>query len=228
MFESKYSNVLTVLLVIVIIAIIALLGFLGYDFYRKYYINNETEKFLEEYEDIIAEEEKENNETTQESSDNDLNELINGVNTTETNKKESSNSKKVTYKGFEVAGRIEIPKTNLKYPVLTVATKKAIETAVGIQYGPGLNKVGNTVIVGHNYRNGLFFSNNKKLAKNDKIYITDNSGTKIEYTIYNIYQTTPEDTDYMVRDTQGKKEISLSTCTDNSKARLIIWAKAAN
>ena len=29
----------------------------------------------------------------------------------------------------------------------------------------------------------------------------------------------------MLRDTAGKKEISLSTCTDDSSKRLIIWAK---
>ena len=34
------------------------------------------------------------------------------------------------------------------------------------------------------------------------------------------------DTEYMTRDTQGAVEISLTTCTDDSKARLIILAKA--
>ena len=46
----------------------------------------------------------------------------------------------------------------------------------------------------------------------------------LKYNIYNIYETSPDDGDYMVRDTAGKREISLSTCTDNSKARLVIWA----
>lgn len=31
----------------------------------------------------------------------------------------------------------------------------------------------------------------------------------------------------MDRDTGGKPEISLTTCTDDSKARIIIWAKLA-
>ena len=80
--------------------------------------------------------------------------------------------------------------------------------------------------MGHNYRNGLFFSNNKKLEVGDKIYITDLDGKKLTYTIYNKYETTPEDAEYMTRNTNGATEISLSTCTDDSKARLIIWAKA--
>ena len=101
-------------------------------------------------------------------------------------------------------------------------------TMVGtIAYGPGLNKVGNTVIMGHNYRNGTFFSDLYKLANNDEIYITDESGTRIKYLVYNIYETGAEDFDYASRDTAGKREISLSTCTDDVNGRIIIWAKEA-
>ena len=103
-------------------------------------------------------------------------------------------------------------------------TPDSIELAVTVLYGPGPNQIGNTTIVGHNYRNGSFFGNNDKLKLGDKIYITDNSGTKIKYNIYNIYETSPDDSDFIMRDTNGKREVSLSTCTDNSKARLIIWA----
>ena len=49
---------------------------------------------------------------------------------------------------------------------------------------------------------------------------------KLTYTIYNKFETTPEDTSFYQRDTGGKAEITLSTCTDDSKARLIIFAKA--
>ena len=110
--------------------------------------------------------------------------------------------------------------------MLEKVTKKSIETAVAFLYGTGLNEEGNTVIIGHNYRNGLFFSNNKKLNNGDKIYITDNSGKKLEYTIYQKFETTPEDTSFYQRDTDGKPEVTLSTCTDDSKARLIIFARA--
>ena len=92
-------------------------------------------------------------------------------------------------------------------------------------YGPGLNQIGNTVIAGHNYRNGGFFGNNKKLELGDKIYITDAYGNKVEYTITNKYLTTDTDFEYASRDTQGKREISLSTCTSDASKRLVIWAK---
>ena len=83
----------------------------------------------------------------------------------------------------------------------------------------------NCVIVGHNYRNGLFFSNNKKLQLGDKIYITDNSGTTLTYTIYDKFETSDSDTSFFQRDTEGKPEVTLSTCTDDSSARLIILAR---
>jgi len=217
MFDSKYSKFLTGLLIVVILGIVGLLGYLGYDFYNKYFIDKDTKKFMEEYENQIAEENEQNNDDH-----TDATNPLDGIETSPN----GSSSKKYTYKGFDVSGTIEIPATNLKYPILSKVSKKAIDTAVAMQYGPGPNQVGNTVIIGHNYRNGLFFSNNKKLANGDIIYITDNSGTKLKYTIYNKYETTPEDTIYMNRDTKGGREISLSTCTDDSKARLIIWARA--
>ena len=93
-------------------------------------------------------------------------------------------------------------------------------------YGAGINQVGNTVIIGHNYRNGLFFSNNKRLNNGDKIYITDNSKNRLTYTIYNKFETTPEDASFYSRDTNGKPEITLSTCNDDSSKRLILFAVA--
>ena len=216
MFESKYSKVLTVILVIVIIAIVGLLGFLAYDYYQNYVVTKDTADFVDNFQgDVQDGEANENNSET--TDDGTLNKIQDAT---------TGSSTKRTYKGFGVLGTMEIPATNFKYPVLDKVTKKSIETAVAFLYGSGLNQPGNSVIIGHNYRNGLFFSNNKKLNIGDKIYITDNDGKKVTYTIYNKFETTPEDTSFYQRDTSGKPEVTLSTCTDDSKARLIILAKA--
>lgn len=217
MFESKYSKVLTVILVIVIIAVLGLLGFLAYNYYQNYIISRDTSAFVDDFQGEVK--------------DGEAND--NGTNTTDENpfdqlqdSETSSGNTQKTYKGFGVLGTIEIPATNLKYPVLEKVTKKSIETAVAFLYGVGLNQPGNSVIIGHNYRNGLFFSNNKKLNIGDKIYITDNDGNRVTYSIYNKFETTPEDTSFYQRDTAGVPEVTLSTCTDDSSARLIILAKA--
>ena len=216
MMNSRYSKFLTILLVIVIVAIIGLLGFWAYQVYQKYSINNDAEQAVEEFQHASGGK-----------TDNTIGNATNPYNSVQSADSNQDNSGVKTYKGFVMAGTIEIPKTGCKYPILAEANKKTIEVAVAILYGPGLNKPGNTVIVGHNYRNGMFFSNNKKITNGDKIYITDLTGQKLTYIVYNTYETTAEDSDYMVRDTQGATEISLSTCTDyDSSRRIIIWAKA--
>ena len=222
MFESKYSKVLTVILVIVIIAILGLLGFLGYDWYQKYFLENDAEKFVQDYANN-------NQGSSDDGKDNSSNEnATNPIDSIEkVDNNATSGNSKPQYKGFNVIGTMEIPAINFSYPILEAPpSKKAIETSVAMLYGAGVNQVGNTVIIGHNYRNGLFFSNNKKLNNGDKIYIKDNDGNTLTYTIYNKFETTPEDTSFYQRDTNGKPEVTLSTCTDDSKARLIILARA--
>lgn len=231
MFENRYSNFLTVLLIIVIVAIVGLLGYLGFDYYQKFYLSKKSgdyvDAFLESTENVANNTNATNTTNEVDITDVNYNEVFNSLETgTTTNGTSGTTAKAQQYQGFNVLGTIEIPVTKVKYPILENSSKKAIEVAVGYLYGPGLNQVGNTTIVGHNYRNGLFFSNNKNISLGDKIYVTDLTGNKVEYVVYNKYETTPEDSDYITRDTKGAREISLSTCTDDSKSRLIIWAKA--
>ena len=225
MFESKYSKVLTVILVIIIIAILGLLAFLGYDFYQKYYLESEAEAFVSEFENTVGEQNNDNT-TTDDGNTTDPLSQIEQTNTSTTTG--SGQAARPTFKGFGVVGTMSIPAINFNYPVLEKVTPKSIETSVAVLYpvGQEVNQVGNLVIIGHNYRNGLFFSNVKRLQLNDKIYITDNSGNRLTYTIYNKFETTPEDTSFYQRDTNGKPEVTLSTCTDDSKARIIIFARA--
>ena len=213
MFESKYSKVLTVILVIVIVAIVGLLGFLGYDYYKKYMVTKDTEGFVDNFQGEVSDQEGGDDAASTDG------------NPFEQEKDKNSSTTKKTYKGFGVLGTMEIPTIKLKYPVLEKVTKKSIETAIAFLYGSGLNEAGNSVIIGHNYRNGLFFSNIKKLNIGDKIYITDNSGKKLTYSIYNKFETSPQDTSYMFRDTGGIPEITLATCSQNGSARLILYAK---
>lgn len=223
MFNSKYSDILTVILVVVIIAIIGLLGFWAYDVYKKGTINKDGAEAIDGFENNVTN--KSNKNKTTDDLENVAKPVVNGI-TSDVSNTTNNGTTKQTYKGFVMVGYIEIPKTGIKYPVLETATKKSIETSVAILYGPGLNKVGNTVIEGHNYRNGMFFSDNGKIAIGDKIYITDLNGNKVTYVVYNTYETTPEDSEYMTRDTNGAMEITLLTCNDDVSGRIIIWARA--
>ena len=214
MFNGKYGNVLTVILVIVVVLIIGLLGWFAYDIYKQNSANNNAQSAVDEFNQNIKKKVKDR--------DSEGSELGTG---TIVSGQETSGKTKTYLEGYEIKGVIKIPKTGIEYPVLSEVSKKSLEVAVAILYGPGLNEVGNTVILGHNYRNGLFFSDNDKLTEGDKILITDQSGTTITYEIYKMYETDPDDAEYMLRDTEDRREISLSTCTDDSSARLVIWAK---
>lgn len=215
--NSKYSNVLTVILIIAIIAIIVVIGFIGYNIYRKYHIEKGAAEAVAQFDNLVNNNPSDNSIAT---NNTGINGIVEDTEITTNNK-----TGKTTYKGYEVVSTIQIPKINLKYPILEKVTKKSLETSVAFLYGPGLNEVGNNVIIGHNYRNGTMFSNLKKLSNGDAIYITDLTGRKIKYIVYKIYRTSGDDASYMTRNTNGKREISLSTCTDDSKARTIVWAK---
>lgn len=210
---NKGRKIFSILLTIIIIAIIVLVGYLAYKYISNYIVSKEASTAVDEFENqlanIIAVEI--GDEETNTSQEPTINTNINTTN--------------VKHKGYNVIGTIQIPKTKVKYPIVDSTSPNAMEVAIVMLYGPGLNQVGNTVIVGHNYRNGGFFGNNKKLESGDKIYITNSSGNKTEYVIYNKYTTSDSDFSYATRDTNGKKEISLSTCTSDNSKRLIIWAR---
>ena len=230
MFNNKYSNLLSMILVVLIVAILGIIGYFGYDMLSSKAINSNAQTALEEFEkatttikrDTSNLKKKDDEENKLENVTNPEELLNNLTPEPEEHEEETTDPEKGYMEGYEVMGRIQIPKTKVDYPVLSPNAKRSLEIAVTIAYGPGLNEVGNTVIFGHNYRNGLFFSNNKKLAVGDKILITDQKGETITYEIYKMYETTPNDASYMKRDTEGKREISLQTCTDYSSGRIII------
>lgn len=219
--EKKFGIILTVVLVIVIIAIIGLGGYMGISYYNDYKKSKDAQVSVNSF---LEEDENKTNDVDGSEIGN-LSDYVDQIEDTN-----STVKSQWTYKGFNVIGVIEIPKTKIKYFVLEdPPTQKSLDVSVVALYPKNaeLNKIGNVVISGHNYRNGLFFSDNKKLEKGDKIYITDLNKNKVVYTIYNIFQTDKNDVSFYNRDTNGKMEITLYSCTDaGDDQRIIIEARA--
>ena len=209
--------------------VIVLLGFLGYDVYKKNTTKREIAKVIEDYDTALNSIDDNNSIGNTELPDIDAKPTENVTTNPNTNTTTGGNkTRKTQYKGYNVEGKIQIPAINLEYPILEKMSTQSLATSVVALYpsGDNINQPGNTVIVGHNYRNGLFFSNLKKLSVGDKVYITDYRGTSITYTIYNKFEASESDTSFYDRDTAGKAEITLSTCTDASNdQRTIIFAK---
>ena len=220
--KGFFDKFLTFLLIIFIIAILSGLGYLIYKYYQKYKINDDSSDYLngvfDTYiNDIVPDDEDEVDETN----------AVKEQTGTGSEGTRGINTDALSYRGYRVEGKLEMPSVKLQYPVLEeMKNINELEISVAIQYGVGLNKVGNTVIIGHNYRSGLFFGSNKKMNIGDSIFITDSAtGKRIEYKIYNKYTTEENDTSFYNRNTNGKREVSLVTCMSNNNYRLVILAR---
>ena len=87
-------------------------------------------------------------------------------------------------------------------------------------------KCGNFCIVGHNYRNSKFFSKVPKLGIGEHIEITDLTGRTVTYEIYDKYEVDPTDVSSTSQKTEGRTEITVITCTNDSKKRVVVKARA--
>lgn len=129
------------------------------------------------------------------------------------------------YKGYTVAAKLEIPSINLETYILEENSSKALNIAVTKFWGSTPNKIGNLCVAGHNAPNKNMFRNLKKLEIGNNLFIIDNAIGRVEYEIYNIYKVYPDDVSCLNQQTDGKREVTLITCTNDSKQRTIVKAK---
>ena len=147
--------------------------------------------------------------------------------------KNSNKTVQTTQNGFRYVsiGTVRIPKINVEYPILDGETDSVEETEDLLKisptkfWGPEPNEVGNFCIVGHNYRNTKFFSKVPTLEDGDIIEITDLAGKTINYRVYNKYEVDPTDVSCTSQLTNGNKEVTLITCTNDSKLRVVVKAR---
>ena len=125
---------------------------------------------------------------------------------------------------FKPIATIRIPKIDVYYPILSETTDELLKKAPTKFWGCDPNEVGNFCIAGHNYRNKKFFSKVPTLENGDVIEITDTKGRTVKYTVYNKYTVIPEDVSPISPLTNGRKDITLITCTNDSKNRVIVKA----
>jgi len=120
---------------------------------------------------------------------------------------------------------IRIPKIDLEYGIVDHWSNELLKMSPCKFHGCDPNEVGNFCIVGHNYRNDKFFSHVPELVNGDIIEIEDNYRRKVNYEVYDKHVVTENDTRDTTQITHGKREITLITCTDDSKNRVIVRAR---
>ena len=159
------------------------------------------------------------------SSDNNKNGNNLNSNSDKSNSKENSKIVPTTYKGYKVSSQLKIEKLDIDTYVLESSNKNAMEVSVIKCFGSNPNEVGNYCIAGHNYITKNMFSELKKLEVGDEISLTDNKHGTVMYEIYDKYKVVPTQTDILSQETNGEKQITLITCSDYSKKRIIIKAR---
>ena len=129
-------------------------------------------------------------------------------------------------KKYETVGIVRIPKINLTYPILSKTTDALMKVAPCKFHGANPNEVGNLCVIAHNYRRkGVFFSDVEQLVVGDIVEIQDLSQRTIQYEVYDIHTVIPDNTADTTQKTNGRKEVTLITCTDNSEQRIIVRCK---
>ena len=151
----------------------------------------------------------------------------NKINENKTNKEKKYIKEDVPleYKGYTVISKLEIPKIDLETYVLEKYLEETLNISVVKFYGANPNEVGNFCIAGHNFKNKNMFKNLKNLSIGDNLFIIDNNIGRVEYEIFDIYKVEPNNVACLSQKTNGKKEVTLITCTNDSKERIIVKAR---
>lgn len=129
-------------------------------------------------------------------------------------------------KEYETIGIVKIPKIDITYPILSKTTDALMKVSACKFHGANPNEVGNLCIIAHNYRRkGVFFSDLDTLSVGDIVEIQDLSQRTVEYEVYDIHTVIPKNIDDTTQKTNGRREVTLITCTDDGKQRLILRCK---
>lgn len=128
------------------------------------------------------------------------------------------------YLGFDVAAKLIIPKINLETYILEEYLEDGMKVCASKFWGPNPNEIGNFCIAGHNYEKENMFNHLIDLEVGDELYLLDNKNGKISYKIYDIYKVKPQNINPINQNTNGKRVVTLITCVNYSKNRLIVQA----
>ena len=122
------------------------------------------------------------------------------------------------YKGYKVIGIVKIPKINIEYPILEIgnidpeSAKEPMKISVIKYWGEKVNDYGNLSLAGHNNKSGTMIGKTKKLSEGDIVELSDLEGKTIQYSIYNIFTTSPNDVNILLPRDEHVREVTLITC----------------
>ena len=192
-----YTAIFTILLIIAIVLLVCII----YKYGNRQLNENKNKKILE----VMAKTDSEENNTNE--------------------------NAKIKMQGYEVIGKIKIDKIGIEYPIVSIETPNPEETkapmkiAIVKYWGGNVNDFGNLSIAGHNNYDGTMFGKTKNLEVGDSIELTDLNKHTISYQIYRKFVTDPNDISILKTEDNSIREVTLITCTNGNKERLILKAE---
>lgn len=127
--------------------------------------------------------------------------------------------------GNKVVGIIKIPKIELEYPILETTSVETLKLSITKFWGNKINEIGNVTLAGHNNLSGTMFGKTKNLEIGDIIELTDIQNVTLKYEIFDKYVIDPNDIRCILPIEEYSREVTLITCTNGNKNRLIVKAR---
>lgn len=141
------------------------------------------------------------------------------------NNEEVTNKIDESIQGHKVVGIIKIPELNIEYPILENTNKETLNLSITKFWGNRINEIGNVTLAGHNNLNGTMFGKIKKMQEGDIIELTDIQNVTLKYQVFKVYVIDPNDITCILPEQENVREITLITCTNGNKNRLIVKAR---
>lgn len=129
-----------------------------------------------------------------------------------------------TMSGYKVLGQLVIEKIGVKKNILSTSNTSTLKLSVAKDYGPDINAPGNFCMCGHNWSNML--ERLHELEEGDKLYLVNReTKTKVNYEVYKVYTCGPKDVSCLEQNNDGKREVTIYTCTPGGAKRVVCKAR---
>lgn len=128
---------------------------------------------------------------------------------------------------YKIDAILNIPSLGIYYPVISETSEELLKISLNKFWGGEPNAVGNYCIAGHNYDGkDILFGKLNKIQNGDIVELEDKTGKVLEYKVYNTFIVKPTNVECTSQLTNGRKEMTLITCADGGKTRLIVKCRA--
>ncbi|MEX0428925.1 signal peptidase I [Nocardioides sp. DS6] len=136
-------------------------------------------------------------------------------------------SSRLTLESTSVNGTIDIPRIEVHSPIIEYVAASSLNLAITHYAGPALNQPDNVVLAGHHAWGNLYFTRIDRLRAGDVIWVTDSARRRVKYLVTGHRQVTPDDTSVLRQPKDGKRHLTLISCTYDLRNRYIVDAVAA-